>query len=103
MECISFPKLGKIRRQRKNFLLLRDKIDPNIMQSIEQLLATIENYLAQCESPAEPERLYAPIDYSMTGGGKRLRPMLVLLACGLYADDIRPALPAAAAVVVCPL
>ncbi len=68
------------------------------MQSIEQLLATIENYLAQCESPAEPERLYAPIDYSMTGGGKRLRPMLVLLACGLYADDIRPALPAAAAV-----
>ncbi len=68
------------------------------MQTNEQLLAAIENYLAQCESPAEPERLYAPITYSMAGGGKRLRPMLVLLACGLYTDDIRPALPAAAAV-----
>ena len=68
------------------------------MQTNEQLLAAIENYLAQCESPAEPERLYAPITYSMAGGGKRLRPMLLLLACGLYTDDIRPALPAAAAV-----
>lgn len=68
------------------------------MQTNERLLATIENYLAQFESPAEPERLYAPIIYSMAGGGKRLRPMLVLLACGLYADDLRPALPAAAAV-----
>ncbi len=68
------------------------------MQTNEQLLAAIETYLAQCESPAEPELLYAPIGYSMTGGGKRLRPMLVLLACALYADDIRPALPAAAAV-----
>jgi len=68
------------------------------MQTNEQLLAAIETYLAQCESPAEPELLYAPIGYSMTGGGKRLRPMLVLLACALYADDVRPALPAAAAV-----
>lgn len=68
------------------------------MQTNEQLLAAIENYLAQCESPAEPEQLYAPIAYSMTGGGKRLRPMLVLSACALYADDVRPALPAAAAV-----
>lgn len=68
------------------------------MQTNDQLLAAIETYLAQCELPAEPELLYAPIGYSMTGGGKRLRPMLVLLACALYADDVRPALPAAAAV-----
>ena len=68
------------------------------MQTNDRLLATIENYLAQFESPAEPERLYAPIRYSMAGGGKRLRPMLMLLACGIYTDDLRPALPAAAAV-----
>lgn len=68
------------------------------MQTNEQLLAAIENYLAQCELPAEPERLYAPISYSMSGGGKRLRPLLLLLACGVYTDDIRVALPAAAAV-----
>ena len=68
------------------------------MQTNDQLLAAIETYLAQCELPAEPELLYAPIGNSMKGGGKRLRPMLVLLACALYADDVRPALPAAAAV-----
>ena len=42
------------------------------MQTNEQLLLAIENYLAQTEFPAEPERLYAPIGYSLAGGGKRL-------------------------------
>lgn len=68
------------------------------MQNNEQLLSVIENYLAQTELPAEPERLYAPIGYSLSGGGKRLRPMLVMLACGLFTDDLQQALPAAAAI-----
>ena len=70
------------------------------MQTNEQLLDVIENYLAQTEFPAEPEHLYAPIGYSLAGGGKRLRPMLVLLACGIFSDDVQQALPAAAAVEV---
>lgn len=70
------------------------------MQNNEQLLQTIENYLAQTEFPAEPELLYAPIGYSLAGGGKRLRPMLLMLACGIFSDDIQHALPAAAAVEV---
>ena len=68
------------------------------MQTNEQMLSAIENYLAQTEFPAEPELLYAPIGYSLAGGGKRLRPMLLLLSCGLFADDVDVALPAAAAV-----
>ena len=68
------------------------------MQNNEQLLSVIENYLAQTELPAEPERLYAPIGYSLSGGGKRLRPMLVMLSCGIFSDDIQQALPAAAAI-----
>lgn len=70
------------------------------MPTNEQLLSIFENHLAQLEPPVEPERLYAPLVYSMSGGGKRLRPMLLLLACGAYSDDIRPALPAATAVEV---
>ena len=46
------------------------------MYTNEQLQTLIENYLAQTEFPAEPELLYAPIAYSLSGGGKRLRPML---------------------------
>ena len=52
------------------------------MQTNEQLLSAIENYLAQTEFPAEPELLYAPIGYSLAGGGKRLRPMLLMLSNG---------------------
>ena len=50
------------------------------MQTNEQMLSAIENYLAQIEFPAEPELLYAPIGYSLAGGGKRLRPMLLTLS-----------------------
>ncbi|WP_295938607.1 polyprenyl synthetase family protein [uncultured Alistipes sp.] len=70
------------------------------MQTNEQLLSAIENYLAQTEFPAEPELLYAPIGYSLAGGGKRLRPMLLLLANGIFTDKYQHALPAAAAIEV---
>ncbi len=70
------------------------------MSDNERLLSVIENYLALAELPAEPELLYAPIGYSLAGGGKRLRPMLLLLACGIFSDDVQQALPAAAAVEV---
>ncbi len=70
------------------------------MQTNSQLLEYFENYLAQTEFPSEPELLYAPIAYSLAGGGKRLRPMLVMLACRMFGGDIQQALPAAAAVEV---
>ena len=66
----------------------------------EKLLDQVENYLAQMEMPAEPELLYTPIAYSMEGGGKRLRPVLLMLSYGLFSDDYQRALPAAAAVEV---
>ena len=62
------------------------------MQTNEQMLSAIENYLAQIEFPAEPELLYAPIGYSLAGGGKRLRPMLLTLSCGIFSDDVKQAL-----------
>ena len=62
------------------------------MQSNEQILSAIENFLAQADFPAEPELLYAPIGYSLAGGGKRLRPMLLMLAYGTFADDMQQAL-----------
>lgn len=70
------------------------------MKSAEQLCELVENYLAQIDSPLEPELLYTPITYSLTGGGKRLRPVLLLLTHGIYSDQIQQALPAAAAIEV---
>lgn len=49
---------------------------------------------------AEPHNLYQPIGYALAMGGKRLRPVMVLLACNLYSNDVLKALPAALAIEV---
>jgi geranylgeranyl diphosphate synthase type II len=50
----------------------------------------------QLEFPGEPRELYDPAKYIISLGGKRLRPMLVLLGCelagGNIEDAIKPAL-----------
>ena len=48
--------------------------------------------------PEEPKLLYQPIIYSMSGGGKRIRPVLLLLACEAFGGDVSEAMSAAAAV-----
>ncbi len=70
------------------------------MQTNDQLLAIFENYLAQLSLPQEPELLYNPIEYSLAGGGKRLRPLLLLLSCEAFSGSHKAALDAAAAVEV---
>ncbi len=68
------------------------------MKNNEEILNLFENYLAQIQFPEEPERLYKPILYSMSGGGKRIRPTLLMLACEVFGGDVQDALPAAVAV-----
>jgi geranylgeranyl diphosphate synthase, type II len=46
---------------------------------------------------AAPASLHAAMHYALFPGGKRLRPMLVLLGCEATGGDSGPALPAAAA------
>ncbi|MFI3304029.1 MAG: polyprenyl synthetase family protein [Rikenellaceae bacterium] len=70
------------------------------MRPNEEILQEIENYIAQINIPTEPEKLYAPIRYTLAEGGKRLRPMLTMLAHQIYSDNYKDALPAAAAVEV---
>ena len=47
---------------------------------------------------SEPKHLYQPIAYTLAMGGKRLRPVMVLLACNLFTDKIEKAIPAAIAI-----
>ncbi len=68
------------------------------MQKNDQLLDIFENYLAQISMPEEPKLLYQPIIYSMSGGGKRIRPVLLLLVCDAFGGDVSEAMSAAAAV-----
>ena len=63
-----------------------------------EILELFEGALAQMQTPEEPELLYAPIIYSMSGGGKRLRPVLLLITTEAFGGDIEEAMPAALAV-----
>ena len=71
------------------------------MKNNEEILTLFEKYLAQISLPEEPHRLYNPIIYSMSGGGKRIRPALLLLCCDAFGGDVQGALPAAAAIEMC--
>jgi geranylgeranyl diphosphate synthase type II len=59
-------------------------------------LTEIQNYIQSAfgntRFEKEPAHLYKPIDYTLAQGGKRLRPVLVLLACDLFGGDINKAL-----------
>lgn len=65
------------------------------MNTTPQLLEKIEAALQSVSYPARPEGLYEPIQYVLSAGGKRIRPLLTLLCYGLYRDDVERALPVA--------
>lgn len=58
------------------------------MYTIKELRGMIEAELEKKEFVREPYNLYEPLLYMLEGGGKRLRPLLALLAYNLYRDDI---------------
>ena len=58
----------------------------------------IEAGLSQMAFGEAPEELYDPIRYTVSLGGKRLRPALLLMAHELFGGDFRQALPQALAI-----
>ncbi|MBL6657395.1 MAG: polyprenyl synthetase family protein [Flavobacteriales bacterium] len=70
------------------------------MKSIDQLRTLVEQELLSLKYPSTPADLYAPIDYILSLGGKRMRPILLLLSYQLYKKDIKAALRPAIAIEV---
>ena len=52
----------------------------------------INEALAGIKYPQTPESLYAPVSYELSLGGKRIRPVLTLMACELFGGDLQQAL-----------
>lgn len=57
------------------------------MYSSEELLAKVNHFLENLPCDRQPITLYTPIHYVLSMGGKRIRPVLMLLAYQLYKDD----------------
>ena len=72
----------------------------DLAPALERIRAEIDELLgALLAVPPDPRaRLYEAMRYAALGGGKRLRPLLVVAACGLFHTDRRRALRVAAAV-----
>lgn len=65
---------------------------------IDQYLSHINDYVEKHPFTKRPERLYEPLDYILSLGGKRIRPVLTLMACEMMNGSIEEALPAAYAI-----
>ena len=63
---------------------------------MDTYLQLITGYLNDIPLTKEPKNLYEPVAYSLANGGKRIRPVMTLLACEMFNGDVNEALPAAA-------
>lgn len=68
------------------------------MYSSEEILAMVNQGLADLRLERQPFGLYEPIRYVLSIGGKRIRPVLMLLTYNMFKDDIQTALPTAVGV-----
>ncbi len=72
----------------------------NPLISLQPMQSAIEAALDRVTAsvPGSPERLTSAVRYSVLAPGKRMRPLLTLLACEAVGGDWHDALPAACAV-----
>lgn len=67
---------------------------------VNKILEDLENHIQGFSYGTSPKELYEPISYIMSLGGKRIRPLLTLLAYSLYREDYQEILTPAMAVEV---
>jgi geranylgeranyl diphosphate synthase type II len=68
------------------------------MHTYKELLDKYSHSLEKESFSGKPAELYEPIKYMMDLGGKRLRPVLLLMACEAFGGSIKSAMHAAHAV-----
>lgn len=64
------------------------------MRSSTELRELFNNYLVNYSFAGKPQNLYDPITYIMKLGGKRIRPILVMMGCELFGGNPEDALQA---------
>jgi|TARA_B110000116_G_scaffold229696_1_gene211690 geranylgeranyl diphosphate synthase type II len=70
------------------------------MESLSKYQILFNDYLETNKQKPSPHGLYAPIEYILSLGGKRLRPLLALMATEAFGNKPEEALPAALSVEV---
>ena len=68
------------------------------MRTVQELQDLFKSYLADHQFENFPKGLYEPVNYIMSLGGKRLRPILALIGNDLFNNKTAQAMPVAYAV-----
>lgn len=70
----------------------------NFTDNLQRKRQRVDAYLRKVATQSEPVTLYEPIRYIVSGGGKRLRSLLIMFACEAVGGKSAAALHAGAAV-----
>ncbi|MBL4653354.1 MAG: polyprenyl synthetase family protein [Flavobacteriales bacterium] len=73
-------------------------MNPTISLDTSNLTEIVESELAKLDFNHKPYQLYEPISYILSLGGKRMRPVLLLMACDMFGKSIEDAMPQALAI-----
>lgn len=65
------------------------------MYSDKELQQLCQKWVSDFCAEGTPRSLYEPIEYALSVGGKRLRPLLLLMAYHLYREDVEKVKPQA--------
>ena len=71
---------------------------PDFKQRYNHYKSLVERCLASVTDKKFPRGIYEPSEYILAGGGKRIRPMLLILCCEAVGGKPEHALNAAAAI-----
>ena len=55
---------------------------------IKEYTRQINQYIDDIKLVKQPQELYLPVDYCLSNGGKRVRPLMALLACDMFEGNI---------------
>ena len=67
------------------FIIINHPIMPF---TFSQLLDKVNAHIESLDFAREPMRLYTPVKYILSLGGKRIRPAMMLMAYNMYRDDV---------------
>ncbi len=76
----------------KNIVFSYTNLKLSKMQTIKELQALVNKELSQKTYEEAPIALFEPMTYALSVGGKRLRPIMVLLASQMYDGNLQEAL-----------
>ena len=57
------------------------------MKTSNEILKLVNDYLSQLPYERKPKSLYEPVEYVLSIGGKRIRPVLALMGYNLWRED----------------